>query len=261
VVAVDSSNLWANWQPPRELLGGTPRQVRLASTGVVLLLFWTLLTLVVIAVCLSLARDTRRKEAGIHRMFAEGRETEGAVKRLWVTRAKSRYYHVIYRYWAEGVQYESAPTLIAPSLFESLRFGSSVAVLYLPSDPTTSFLKANPPHVGPAWLPFILVVPTGLGAAFLGFVPIFQARSFLAYGQPAPAVITGVTKQFDAKQNQIGFSVAYEFPVLGGGPYHGNFHADSAPPAEGSVICIVYDPGNPRRSRRYPSRLARVASV
>jgi hypothetical protein len=79
-------------------------------------------------------------------------------------------------------------------------------------------------------------------------------------GRAAAAVVTAIVNHATSHGgNQR--SIKYTFPLLSGAIAKGKSDAPRKPPAIGSVICIVYDPDRPQRSRSYPFPFVRTARL
>jgi hypothetical protein len=201
-----------------------------------------------------LSQQSRRQEAEARRMLAEGQVTDGVVTRLWHTGGKSEQYRVAYRFSVDGLEHGGRAT-IGSRYWKSLRVGSPIAVRYLPSSPGHNYPSASPPRPLPVWFPILL---GAIGVAIAGLPPlqVRRQRHLLADGRPAPAVVTRYRRVYTnhgASQTWM----YYEFPLLGGGTCKGRASTNRRQP-EGSVICVLYDPDNPRRSAPYPMRLVKL---
>ena len=80
----------------------------------------------------------------------------------------------------------------------------------------------------------------------------------VANGRPAPAVVTRLRRR--RTQHGAQNIVHYEFPLIGGGACQGHYNIARKSMPEGSVICVLYDPDNPRRSAPYPMCLVKLAT-
>ena len=250
---ISSSPSAQAWQPPEELTRAVPRRIRLTSAGI----FWGLITVFVIVAggdgSLWFASYIRGQEAEVNRMFVEGQETEGIVTRLVETHGRGPHYTVHYRYSANGVTWDARPANIRKQHWKDLRVGSLIAVRYLPSDPSTNILSADPPHVQPFWFPIVLF-PLVCAVSSLICLMLLRARRYLAYGVPAPARVIHVTPRPGSAS-----TIDYQFPLAEGSAGQGSC-LTSDPPPEGSIVCIVYDPKNPSRNTLYPITLAKLAT-
>jgi hypothetical protein len=242
------------WHYPEELNRSVPRPVRLTGGGILLCLVSVFLIVAAGDGSLWFVQEHRRQASEIRRMFEEGRETEGVVTRLWQSHGKGPRYHVLYRYSANGVEYDARPTDVEEQHWTSLQVGGPIAVRYLPSDPGNNILSADPPRTLPLWFP-IIMFPVFCGTSAFLILVILRARRYLAYGQPAPACVTRVSGRPGAET-----TVGYEFPLGEGRTGHGRYSVQSHPPPEGSVVCVLYDPGNPSHNISYPIPLVKLVA-
>ena len=102
-----------------------------------------------------------------------------------------------------------------------------------------------------------VVVPTlFFGIAILFGVMIMRQSRLLSEGRPAPGVVV------KTKRSDETVVVTYEFRVLSGAVRKGHSNSSGKKvPAEGSVVCVIYDPENPRRNAIYPLCLVHLEGV
>lgn len=150
-------------------------------------------------------------------------------------------------------------TYIREQHSRNLQVGSPITIRYLASDPGRSFPSGDPPHILPLWFP-VLWVPLSSGLAAVILLGILRARRYLTYGRPAPAVVTRAVKK-PAGRDKAEVAFDYEFPLMEGGTCQDRDTTSSQPlPSEGSVMCVLYEPGNPRHNVIYPISLVKVAA-
>lgn len=89
----------------------------------------------------------------------------------------------------------------------------------------------------------------------LGFLAILRARRYLVYGVPTPAHVMRLSGQRGL------ILVDHEFKLAEGATYRGRYSVQAEPPPEGSMVCVLYQPGNPRRNTAYPIGLTRLRSA
>ena len=131
--------------------------------------------------------------------------------------------------------------------------GSPIAIRYLPSNPKVSFPSADPPTPVP---PFVSLVFGGsfLLSSGLMYNMVRSARRLLEEGRAAPGVVTGNRMMGGRnRKNQL----VYQFKLQDGGVHQGR--ASRSPIPDGTRICVVYNPENPRRNAPYPFGLVKVA--
>jgi hypothetical protein len=249
---MDSTNLsklWDGWTPPEGLNRSRPRPVVLNGRGIMLHVLAVLMLLGGVAGAVWIARESRRQQAQARLMVAEGRETAGVVTRLWRSGGKSDEHRVAYRFAVDGLDRNGHANL-GSGYWNSLRVGSPITVRYLPSAPARNFPAAQPPSPTPSWMA-LLVGGMGLLAGGLLPLQVRRQRHLLEDGRPAPAVVTRQRRWHTQHGTQN--TVYYQFALPDGGIRRGraNVHGKSMPGVD-SVICVLYDPDNPRRSAPYP---------
>jgi hypothetical protein len=96
---------------------------------------------------------------------------------------------------------------------------------------------------------------------FLVTLPIRGQRRLLAYGRPAPAMVTAHGKRVRTSHgSDLGVQFTYEFPLLSGAIAKGKAGPSKNPPAVDSMIPILYDSDSPRKNAPYPLSLLKLAS-
>jgi hypothetical protein len=256
---MDSTNLsklWEGWTPPEGLNRSWPRPTALTGRGIMVHVMSVLMAVGGVTGAALLARETRRQEAGARRMLAEGRETGGEVTRLWRGGGKSNDHRVAYRFAVDGRDYSGHAT-IRSGYWNSLHVGSGIAVRYLPSAPAHNYPSANPPSPTPAWLPFLVGGMFSVGGLLLP-LQVRRQRHLLEDGRPAPALVTRMRKW--RTQHGAHNVVYYQFALPEGGVCKGRCNVEGRFMAKDSVICILYDPDNPRRSAPYPLCSVKLAT-
>lgn len=251
------SKLMEGWAPPDGLDRSRPRQVRLAARGILLSVVCTAVAIGGLIGAIWLARENRRQEAEARLMAQQAQETQGEVTRLWETGGKSDEHRVAYRFTIDDREFPGSQS-IQSRYWRSLQVGSPIPVRYLPSDPTHNYPSQSPPEPTPAWLA-ILVGGYCIAAAGVLVFKVERERHLLADGRPAPAVVTRLrTRRTRYGPRNI---IRYEFPLFDGGTGKGRCNVRRRSIPEGSVICVLYDPDNPRRSAAYPMCLVRLAEL
>jgi hypothetical protein len=195
-----------------------------------------------------IAREIRGQQAQARLMRAEGRETEGVVTRLWRGGGKSDEHRVAYRFTVDGRDRTGRAT-IRSGYWKSLQVGSAIPVRYLPSDPAHNYPSANPPAPTLAFVPFLFGGVFVVTGALLP-LKVRRQRHLLEDGRPAPAVVTRMRKF--RSQHGAHNVVYYQFALPEGGICKGRYNVEGRFMPKDSVICILYDPDNPRRSAPYP---------
>jgi hypothetical protein len=255
---MDSTNLSKlreGWTPPEGLNRSWPRPVGLTGRGIVMYVLSAVFLAGGVIAGVAMASEGRRQQTEARRMSAEGQETGGVVTRLWRSGDKSDDHRVAYRFTLDGRDRTGQAT-IGSGYWKSLRTGQPIAIRYLPSAPAHNYPSASPPSPMPAWLPFLL----GGIFAVCGLLMPFQVRRqrhLLEDGRPAPAVVTRMRRRRSQHGSQN--LVYYQFALPDGSVCQGRSNVEGKSFPEGSVICILYDPDNPRRSAPYPLCTVKLA--
>jgi hypothetical protein len=156
----------------------------------------------------------------------------------------------------DGQSYH-AGAQITSEHWENLQVGSSLPVRYLSSDPAHAYPSADPPHRESLWwmpYPFAaFMIVWGVWTLSM----LWRIGRLLRGGCPARAVVTRCV-EVRARGGKA-YTVDYEFPLAEGGLCRGK-GSGWQPFAEGSAICVLYDPDNPRRNAPYPLDAVRLAA-
>lgn len=257
---MSADNLNEAWKVPPELECALPRPVRLSGTGITRCVIGVACILVGVGLAARVVGDELRREAAnntlARRLADEGRETQATVARLW---SSMGFNGVGYDYSVDGRSYNRGAN-IAKEHWQTLQIGSFLPIHYLPSDPTQSYPDADPPNSQKHWLLVLPIACFSLGIfslfAYTQVAVVLRARRLLAAGRPARGVVT----RCRASQGRSGgYVVNYDFSLPDGSQCQGRKHSDS-PLAEGSVITVLYNPDNPRRSAGYPMMTVRLAA-
>jgi hypothetical protein len=248
--------LWEGWTPPEGLNRSWPRPVALTGRGIMLYVLTAVMLVGGVLGAVWIAGESRRQQAEARQMLAEGRDTEGVVTRLWLGGGKSDEHRVAYRFTVDGRDLSGHAT-IGSGYWKSLQTGSPIAVRYLSSAPAHNYPSANPPGPTPAWLA-LLMGGICVGAALLMPLKVRRQRHLLEDGRPAPAVVTRLRRW--RTQHGTQNVVYYEFTLPEGGVCKGRCNVEGKSMPKDSVICILYDPDNPRRSAPYPLCTVKLAT-
>lgn len=133
---------------------------------------------------------------------------------------------------------------VPPELMHSLRETNSLAVRYLPSNPTINHPARWEWSLSSEW--FLMVMLTGL--LLVCSVTISKAyanRKLLVWGTPAAGSVTGCSS------TKGSYTIHYEFRTGAGGLLRGSGQSLGRREA-GERIWILYLPQNPRRNGPYP---------
>jgi hypothetical protein len=106
------------------------------------------------------------------------------------------------------------------------------------------------------WVPFVVSVALILLSVLCRLL-ISRERRLVSEGRAAPAIVTGHVKRHSSHGGTHRY-IEYEYRLLSGAVMKGRMSVDKLP-APGSVICVLYDPNEPRRTSRCPPPLVRPA--
>ena len=248
--ALDSSEL------PPVLLRSTPRDVRVSSTGGVLLVVAAML--VVGGIWGAVELNRRAQTAARHRgLFASERiVTAGEVVQLRKRGGDDdARLTAHYTYVAAGREFRGA-TALRRDERNRYAVGSPIAVWYLKSEPEASWLHGHAPRPMASWP--ATAVPLACGVAAMAVILLVRRQwNLLAYGRPAIARVTKV----DTKKSDKGtiWVVHYEFTAISGAKRTGKYNQGKKDlPAVGTMIPIVYHRDNTFRHSKYPMRFVSV---
>ena len=244
-----------NWQVPRELRHSAPRLVRLSGSGIFLVIAGAVLALGAVAAAFFLGRESTRQSEEFRRLQGNGRETDARIERLWRTSGEGRRYRVRYRFEAGGSIYTNE-TNVPRAKWNTLKTGAGLRVRYLPSHPETNHPSGWSKRATSIWLAVLIPGALLVLVMFMAMM-LRQQRELLTEGRPAPALVTRIRKVHHSHGGSATI-IHYEFPILSGAIVSGKSSSQRKGVAEGAVLCVVYDPDNPRRSSVYPLELVRV---
>jgi len=249
MLSSQSSSFWDGWTAPAELNRSTPRSARRNASGIAVTVLAVLMAGGGIALGIGLWNDSQRDAAELRLLQAEGRDAQGTITRLWQTGGRGNRHMAAYRFSVEDRAYENEIS-IKMSHWNDLGPGSPIAIRYLPRDPRRNFPAADPPQPMPAWVAMVAGIALAAFGAKLHFL-VDRERRLLEDGHAAPGIVTA-NQRFGARRGSNNV-VAYEFRIPEGTLCKGR--ADRRPIPEGSIICVLYNPGNPRRNAPYPLKL------
>ena len=240
---------------PSELSGSRPRDVQLSVGGRFVYAVSLLLFAGALAAAILLSRVSAQQRETRQALDRTGVVTTAEVTRLWRRDDDS---WASYRFETGGVEYERR-TKMRSSRWRALHVGSPIDVRYLPDHPQTSVLAGSEPGALPAFVPFLLAAMLAAGGALILWAINCQRR-LLSDGRAAAAIVTDVVTHKTSDGGTLR-SIRYTFQLLSGAIAKGRSDVSRKPPALGSVICVVYDPDRPRRSRRYPFPFVKTARL
>ncbi len=236
-------------QVPPELLRSTPRPVKLSAAGM-------LVAGIVLLCCVGIVADlvgTLGQVRLRNTARQDGVAATGEVIGVTVFHGKNAREVVRYRYqaadaWREGrasLPGHRRPTFAA---------GDKIQIAFLPSDPDVSWMPGHAPGL-PLW--FVPIIPTCLVIAVIFLVRELRQQAYmLSNGRAALGRVTESRRVY--KRDHRAYRIDYEFTILSGARRSGRYEIVKNPPTTGAPLIILYDPDQPRRSRRYPLSLVRL---
>jgi len=241
----------SGWTPPDGLGYSSLRPVRLSGAGYALAVLSVVFVVGGFVLGDVLWNQARRENQDRVQLEQAGVLAEATITRVWRDGSKEHTPRVSYRFEANGEGFAGRSD--APSgVWRTLKVGDRLRVRYLPADPAINHPADWRMSVTPQWLP--LLIP----AIFLGLAAMFGSLirrqwRLLMEGRPAAGVVV------KARRRDKQVVLTYEFRVLSGAVQkgRGSSHSRSVL-GEGSVVCVLYDPENPRRSGIYPFQLVRL---
>jgi hypothetical protein len=240
----DWNDVMRSWRPPSEIAGTGPREVRLNGRGKSLVGAMLLLLAGGLVMSVFLSRKTAREAAERSALEASNVESQATVTRHWRADDKSETPMIAYRFEYDGRIYHG--TSSAPlAEWKDLDVGSSVTVRLVASNPLISHPTAWARSDLPVWMAWftLAMFATPPVAAFL---MLQRSKRLLRDGRAAPARVTG------HRRGKGDTKLIYEYPLPGGGVGKGRGGQTGLPTAIGSIITVLYDQENPKRSSPYP---------
>ncbi len=242
-----------NWQAPPELLRA-PREVCLSPWGKAAAAAAVILALGAIVGGPLLYVAATRDQARNRKYEQEGIGTQARVTRNTLRSGKNARRVIDYAYAVDGREFTGQASLPQRQA-RNLTPGSTLAVLYLGNQPQMSWVSGNLSGV-PIWTAALFPGMAAIGCFVIGF-SISRQRRLLSIGRVAQATITHIRRIY--AHNHRGYRVSYEFKTLSGAPRAGKYESPRQPYPVGSVLTVVYDADEPKRSAPYPFSLVRVS--
>jgi hypothetical protein len=118
------------------------------------------------------------------------------------------------------------------------------------------FVSARQAGAPPTWVPFVVSAALILLSVLCRLL-VNRERHLVSEGRAAPAIVTGHFKRHSSHGGTHRY-IKYEYRLLSGAVMKGRMSVGKLP-APGSVICVLYDPNEPRRTSRCPPTLVRPA--
>jgi hypothetical protein len=241
---------------PAELVGATPRDVRLKACGMLVAILAVVSAIGGLWGGVELYRRARLSERYVALFKSEAVPTQARI-----VRARGRgepNHHAVtidYEYVVNNTPYKGRATVRGDAL-DRYDAGSMTDVAYLASHPAASWLLGTTPSRDKIWPAYIVPV-AGLTLALVLVARIRRQSALLRDGRPAMATITSVKKRISDQDKH--WRVEYQWTLLSGATRTARYnHHKRRVPEIGSLIPIVYDRDDPKRCRKYPMSLVAV---
>ncbi len=239
---MDSHTLGQTSSMPAELSGKLPRTIQLSDGNeYVPVIIAVLFALAVIG---SLwygkhAIHEMRQSSALHQ---DGVDAPGEIMKLG--RAGRGPDVISYTFAANGRTF-SGMTEVPPDLVQSLSKSNTVAVRYIPSNPTINHPSAWEWSLSSEWLLIFMLLGFG-SVPYTTWMSYSRDRRVAAYGTPA---VGTVTKCQTSGRGRI--RIKYEFHTAAGTPIKGIGYSNAIQEI-GAAVWVLYLPQNPERSVPYP---------
>jgi len=233
-------------------LGTTPREVQLTAAGSVVALLAGLFAAGALAAALALPTLRVGQQTARDRLEREGIPADATIVRVTIEQGEDRRRVVTYRYSAPDGEHEHTVRLSMRDRRETVEDGR-LAIVYLPTEPSRSWLAGEGPGVMPLWLlPAIPIVLVLIAIALA--LRVQRDRELLREGRFAMARVVSSKKVQGSHSH--GYRVGYEFTTLSGATITASAKRDRPLPADMETIAVVYHREDPRRNAIYPLSLA-----
>jgi len=244
---------WEDWRPPAALRRSAPREVRMTASGIGMMILAVCMVAGGIAGGVAFRASAQRTAHEVKLLEEQGRVAEGVVVRLRRSGGRNETESVEYRFTADSREYTHDHP-VSHGFWRTLRAGAPIAIRYLPSNPRRSFPDAAPPRPAPPWTSFAF---GGMFVVIAGpiVLMILRSRRLLEDGRAAPGIVTGNQRRSNGETTHN--VVTYDLRLSNGSIVKGRANRRRIP--EGTIICVVYDPDNPKRNAPYPFQLMKVA--
>jgi hypothetical protein len=233
---------------PSELLGPTPREIRLCGDGLIYMRIAVSFLMIAIVFGLWLSVSTFTQIQHRTALRRDGRVVVAkATTRM--ARGRTSVLYVRYTFVVDGAAY-SAEKIVPDNLFVSVRNSDHFLVRYLPTNPAVNYPDdwewSLPLNVGSVVF-MISILAIGVGFMML----LTRERRLAREGMPTVGVVTSSALKKRAFWAEYNFSTDEMRSINGSGYF-------SSPQKIGASIWILYLPQNPRRNTPYPLSGCRV---
>ena len=234
-----------------ERFGTVPRDVRLTSSGWTAVVFAIVLAAGAVATALGLPIFRLREQAERDTFDRERVIAEATITGVRIERNKENRRRVVtYRYAAAGGEYESTARFERNDPRETVE-GGRLPIVYLPSQPSRSWLLGRGPGVMPIWV--LPLVPTALLLAAGGMAwGVRRQQILLSEGRFTTARVTSYKKVQGSHGHS--YRVTYEFTTLSGRKVTAK--TDRTLAQDTTTVAVVYHRENPQWNAIFPTSLA-----
>lgn len=220
---------------PPELTGPVPRRVRFDP---VTLVFPVVMVIIFSGLPTYLLLTQISHQNKLHQNSSE---TIGQIEDAWYA-GRSDTPTVSYTFSANGTSFTGKAS-VPDQIFQSLHRGDSLAIHYVPSEPSISHPAAWD-WSSPVWVQYVLPF-LGLPFVIIYWVTLCSQRRLAIGGIATVGTVT------DCHSGRGGIFVNYEFDTPEGIGFQGK-GPSSVWKASGTRICILYMPEKPLRNGTYP---------
>lgn len=236
-------------------MASVPREVRLTGGGKAVAALSVMFAAAAVAAAIGLSIVHLRQEETRGIRLREGVHTTAVVARAEQTRGDNPRWVVTYRYVTPDAAYE--PTVRLPERDRRrLAEGDRLDVVYLRSQPESSWVEGDEPGVLPIWVvPIVSAVLLAL--AGLTALVVRRERVLLTEGRFAEARVASTTKVH--RQHHHAYRIDYEFTTLSGMTVSASTEKRRVPAGTGATMRVVYHRDNPRWNAIYPLALVTPA--
>ena len=232
--------------------GTVPRDVRLTATGRMVIVVAIGIAAVGVAAAIGLPIVRAGQQAERELAAREGTAAEATITRMTRTKGDDPRHEVTYRYAVAGAGYEKT-VRVSEKQYRASAEGGRLAITYLRSRPSQSWLAGRQPGMLPLWL--LPLLPLAL--LFLAASIAWRVRRdcvLLAEGRFAPARVIA-SKKVSRSHGQT-YEVQYEFKTLSGATVTRTTDRTRPVADAGAHVTVVYHRENPRWNAIYPLALA-----
>jgi hypothetical protein len=227
---------------PAELMGPTPRSVRLSATGWVNLLVATLFIGLGVAGTTVIVKSVLHDAAEQDRLRDHGRETAAQVTDFWASRRR-----VSYSFSVDGTSF-SGKSKVPSAIARNIHRGDSLPIRYLPEDPNINHAAEwkDAPYSN-LWSLYLPAMPVFIGLMLVRRFPVqrqLAINGIAVRGCIAKTEWNGPSKG-QRNANYTFRNASNDEVEIGSCPNDRIFMDDS-------TCWVLYLPTNPSRSEIYP---------